>query len=178
MQRSILLIDGGNFYFKLKSLNFNNQLNFDFSAFATYLADTTTLVSCTYYVGEVRTDGTQRTQHMYQNQQRLLARLQKHGFRYELGYLLKDKDGVMHEKGVDVKMALDIQRTAFQNSCDRIILVSSDTDLIPAINETQTMGKTVEYIGFSHQRSLALLATCEEARLLRKDDLLPFIQTK
>lgn len=36
---------------------------------------------------------------------------------------------------------------AYENLCDRIILVSSDTDLIPAIKKTQEKGKIVEYVG-------------------------------
>ena len=37
-------------------------------------------------------------------------------------------------------------------------------------------GKTVEYVGFSHQPSLAMVANCSESKLLKKEDLLPFIK--
>lgn len=37
------------------------------------------------------------------------------------------------EKGVDVHIAVAILVAAYENLADRIILVSSDTDLIPAI---------------------------------------------
>jgi hypothetical protein len=49
---------------------------------------------------------------------------------------------------------------AYENLCDRIILVSSDTDLIPAVNKA----------------SVAMVARCNESHLLKKEDLLPFIK--
>jgi uncharacterized LabA/DUF88 family protein len=43
---------------------------------------------------------------------------------------------------------------------DRLSLISSATDLLPAINKAEEKGKTVEYIGLSHKPSLALVARC------------------
>ena len=57
-------------------------------------------------------------------------------------------DGVYHEKGVDVNIAVDILVGTYEDLCDRIILVSSDTDLIPAVNKARGKGKIVEYVGF------------------------------
>ena len=59
----------------------------------------------------------------------------------------------------------------YENLCDRIILVSSDTDLEPAINKTKQKGKVVEYVGFSHKASVAMVRFCSESTLLRKEDL-------
>ncbi len=106
---------------------------------------------------------------MLANQQRLFAYLRKHKFTYSLGYLLKS-GGVLHEKGVDMLVA------AYENLCDRIYLVSSDTDLIPAIKKAQEKGKTVIYVGFSHQVSKTLVASCRETQTLTKDTLLPLLE--
>ena len=65
---------------------------------------------------------------------------------------------------------------AYENFADRIILISSDTDLIPAIEKAAEKGKFVEYIGFSHKVSLAMVRSCRETRTLTRDDLLPFVQ--
>lgn len=127
-----------------------------------------------YYVGAVKTDGTERTQEMFNNQRKLLAYLRKHKFVYSLGYLLKS-NGRLREKGVDVNIAVDMLVATYENQCDRIILVSSDTDLLPAIKKAKEKGKIVEYIGFSHQPSLAMVANCTESRLLKKEDLEYFI---
>lgn len=85
-------------------------------------------------------------------------------------------DGVYHEKGVDVKMAVDLVVGAYENSYDTAILISSDTDLVPAIEKVRALGKSVEYVGFSHQPSLGLISRSTESRLLSKDDLKPFEQ--
>ena len=87
-------------------------------------------------------------------------------------------DDRYHEKGVDVNIAVDMLVASYEKRCDRTILVSSDTDLIPAIKKVREKGTIVEYVGFSHQPSVALVANCSESRLLKKEDLLPFLKTK
>lgn len=91
-----------------------------------------------------------------------------------MSYLLKS-DGIYHEKGVDVQIAIDIVIAAHEDICDRIILVSSDTDLTPAIKKAQQKGKIVEYIGFSHMPSVAIVSCCKESRLIAKDEIYQFI---
>jgi uncharacterized LabA/DUF88 family protein len=174
-ERTIIIIDGSNFYFKLKDLRLHQLLSFDFSHFATSLIGSKSLVHATYYVGAVRTDGTAKTQKLFNDQRRLLAHLKMHKFTYSLGYLLKS-NGVFHEKGVDVHIAVDILVSAYENLCDTIYLVSSDTDLIPAIQKAQEKGKRIVYVGFSHKLSNALVAKCTETYTLTKDMLLPFTQ--
>ena len=173
--RTSILIDGSNFYFKLKDLNFHNLLNFDFLKFVNLLAYNQEVVNSIYYIGAVKTDGTKRTRKLHDNQQKLFEHLRKNKFKYSLGYLLKS-DGKFHEKGVDVNIAVDILVTTYEDLADHIILVSSDTDLLPAIKKAKEKGKTVEYIGFSHQPSVAMVANCSKSRLLTKDDLEPFIK--
>lgn len=129
------------------------------------------LVRCEYYVGRIKTDGTAKVKILHTNQQKLFEHLKKHNVGYTLGYLLK-KDGKVHEKGVDVNIAVDILIATYENLCDRIILVSSDTDLLPAIKKAKEKKKIVEYVGFSHKPSLAMVAKCNETRLLKKEDLL------
>lgn len=175
-RRAIILVDGSNFYFKLKDLNLHH-IPFDFSSFAKLLAKETKIVDAVYYVGAVTNDRTQRGAKMFSNQQRLFAQLKKHKFHYSLGYLLKSA-GRYHEKGVDVNIAVDMLVTTYENLADKIILVSSDTDLIPAVKKAREKGKIVEYIGFSHQPSVAMVATCTSSRLLTKDDLAKLVQEK
>jgi len=172
--RCTVFIDGSNFYFKLKELGFRNLLEFDFSGFVKMLAGKKgSLVKATYYVGKIRTDGTKKTQQLFRSQRKLLAHLKKHKITYSLGYLMKT-DGKYHEKGVDVNIAVDLLVATYENLSDRLILVSSDTDLLPAIAKAKEKGKFVEYVGFSHKPSVALVATCLASRLLTKEDLEKF----
>lgn len=170
-----MLIDGSNFYFKLKDFKLHRLLNFNFSAFAKMLAKNGKIMYAIYYVGKVRTDGSPKAEKMLADQQRLFAHLQKHNFKYSLGYLLKS-GGKFREKGVDVNIAVDMLVATYENLCDRIVLISSDTDLLPAIKKAKEKGKMVEYIGFSHKVSVAMVVNCSKSRLLTKEDLLPFIR--
>ena len=177
-ERASILIDGSNFYFKLRDLRLHQLLNFNFSQFAHSLIGNRALIQATYYVGAVRTDGTVKTQQLFSDQRRLFAHLKKHHVTYSLGYLLKDSKGVFHEKGVDVNIAVDLLVASYENLSDRLYLVSSDTDLIPAIAKAQEKGKTVIYVAFSHQVSKALVSACRETQTLTKETLLPFLQTQ
>ena len=51
----MILIDGSNFYHKLKALGLQSRV-FDYAAFCLLLAGKRQVVARTYYVGEVRTD--------------------------------------------------------------------------------------------------------------------------
>lgn len=176
-QKCIILIDGSNFYFKLKDLGFHHLLTFDFTKFAQFLSGKQEIVNTCYYVGRIRQDGTTKSNKLFDAQQKLLGNLKKHKVLYTFGYLLKS-DGVFHEKGVDVQIAVDMLVATYENVCDRIILISSDTDLAPAIKKAREKGKTVEYVGFSHKASVAMVSFCSESTLLKKEDLLKFIKTE
>lgn len=173
-KRIVILIDGSNFYFKLKDVQLHDLLKFDFSQFIQYLAQAHSVVTTTFYIGKVRTDGTPKVQKLFNQQRKLLAHLKKHHIQYSLGYLLKS-DGKFHEKGVDVNMAVDILVNTYEDACDHLVIVSSDTDLLPAIKKAKEKGKTVEYIGFSHKPSLALVANCSSSRLFTKAELEKFV---
>jgi len=174
-ERVLILIDGSNLYFKLKDLKLNNLLKFNFVKFGTFLAKSAKIVESRYYVGRVKQDGSKKTKQLFDGQQKLIGLLKNSNYTYCLGYLLKS-DGVYHEKGVDVQIAIDIVVATYEDICDRIILVSSDTDLIPAIKKAQHKGKIVEYIGFSHLPSVAMVSRCRESRLITKEEIETFIE--
>lgn len=57
------------------------------------------------------------------------------------------------EKGIDVKLAVDLMAGSIDGKYDTAIVVSSDTDLVPAIDWVRKRyKKRVEYIGFSVPR--------------------------
>ncbi len=177
--RCIILIDGSNFYFKLKGLQFPNLLNFDFSRFITQIigsANHPVCIKATYYVGEIKANKSEKSRKLLSEQRKLLSHLNKHHILYSLGHLLKS-DGRYHEKGVDVKMAVDILVASYEDECDHIFLISSDSDLVPAVLKAREKGKRVTYVGFSHQPTYALLANATDNRLLTKEDLAPFLPT-
>lgn len=171
--RALILIDGSNFFFKLKELELGKLLKFDFAKFADYLIDDDKKVEVRYYIGKIRQDKTKKSKILFDAQQRLLGQLRKAKVRYCFGYLLKS-NGKYHEKGVDVQIAVDMIVAAYENLCDKIILISSDTDLAPAIAKAREKNKIVEYVGFSHNPSVAMVSFCSRSRLLTKNELEKF----
>src|SRR3990167_8267686 len=136
-QRGAVFIYGRNFHYKLRDLNIPNITYFQYGDFSTWLARGRQLVTKKYYVGVVRArDNDEKGQKMRQNQVRLFNSLtsRKNGFVVERGYIMHH-DGVFYEKGVDVKLAVDIVVGAYENLYDVAIIVSSDTDLIPAVQK-------------------------------------------
>lgn len=172
-----IFIDGSNFYSKLKDLNIVNTSQFDFRGFVQSLVKDNEIAYFGYYVGQVRREKNNlKSEILYENQQRLFAHLtiKIPNVVIVRGHI-QNYNGVYKEKGVDVKLALDLYRLANENLYDKAILISSDSDLIPAVRMAQEIdGKEVEYIGFSHNPSIALIKECKAKRLLITDDVKPF----
>ncbi len=176
-ERVIIFLDGSNFYHRLKDpeLDLRQLLGFDYKRFAQWLAHRRPIVDCIYYVGLVRKEpGNPKSEELVRNQQRLFAFLQKQDWKIKTGYMMKhDKD--YKEKGVDVKLAVDILDMAYQDKYNTAIIVSSDTDLIPGIIRAKELGKKIEYIGFSHKPSFAMQRYANLSRLLSKIELEQFL---
>ena len=174
-----IFIDGSNFYFKMRSteFNFSDLTGFNYRKFAEWLARDREIVWSRYYVGVVRAKpGDEKGQKLRQNQQKLFSHLESSSQKFKVvrGYIMNN-DGIFHEKGVDVKLAVDLIVGAYEDMYNEAIVVSSDTDLIPAIKKAKELGKRIEYIGFSNQPSIAMQKNATLSRLLIKEDLEPFV---
>ena len=176
-KRVAVYFDGSNFYYKLRELEISNITHFNYGEFSKWLARDRSIISKRYYVGVVRAEeGNKKAQKLRKEQQKLFAHLtsSNQDFVIKRGYLMNN-DGVYHEKGVDVKIAVDLLVGAYEDIYDTAILISSDTDLIPAIKKVKHLKKEVEYIGFSNRPSLAIQKYATLSRLLIKEELDPFI---
>ncbi len=70
---------------------------------------------------------------------------------------------IIQEKGTDVRMALDILESAYEQGDENtILLASSDTDLCPVIHKVRAKGIKVIYLCFASQVNRALAAACNE----------------
>lgn len=96
------------------------------------------------------------------------------GFVIKKGNFLFNSDGY-HEKGVDVKLAVDLLVGAYDDLWDTAIIISSDSDLNPAIKKVKHLKKNVEYVGFSHNPCYSLQKVSSLSRLLIREDLDEFI---
>ncbi len=93
-----------------------------------------------------------------------------------MGSLIQHPDKTFHEKGVDVRIAVEMIRLAREDKYDKAYLISSDTDLVPAVEEVKSLRRTVTYVGFPSGQSFGLTKACESnVILLRAEDLNPFL---
>jgi len=177
MERVSIFIDAGNFYhLVLKKLGLQ-ELDFNYEEFVKYLAGKRKIISegKRFYVGTVRErENLYETKKALSNQNTLFTNLFNLGWKIQTsklrtriekikidprveGYQKLLELGIQEvkyersrEKGIDVKIGVDLILGAMDNKYDIAILVSSDTDLVPAINVVrERFNRKIEYIGFS-----------------------------
>lgn len=168
--------DGSNFYNKVKRISPQVHLtNYNYSGLAQFLSKYK-VNKAIYYVGEIKKyPGNKKSQMLYASQQSLFTNLRKQKIEIKLGYLLMS-GGVFHEKGVDVQLAVDITRGAIKDEYDICYLISSDTDILPAVQTAKEEGKRVIYVGFENYISRALVKNCSSYLILNKEQILKFVR--
>ena len=172
-EKVTVYIDGSNFYHYLKDkeISFPKGTKFDFNSFVNFLVDSRRCISKRYYTGIFRNvDDSPKSLELVRGQQKFLSELEKIGFIIKRGRIMYDS-GETREKGTDVKIATDLIAGAVDNLYDTAILVSSDTDLIPAIRYIRYKKKKLEYVGFSHSPSFGIQKFANFSRLLLPSDI-------
>ena len=175
-KRVAIFIDGSNFFHKLKGLGLVNLTKFNYKGLVDSLVSDGSISYYGYYVGVVRAkEGDARGQVLRRSQQRSFAHLESQGqcFIIKRGTVMEN-GGVYHEKGVDVGLAVDLLVGAYENNYDKALVVSSDTDLVPAIRKVVALKKEIEYVGFAHLPSLGMQKYATRSRLLILEDLKKF----
>jgi uncharacterized LabA/DUF88 family protein len=126
-------------------------------------------------VGIVRNfDKSEKSENMARSQQKFLENLRTERFEIKLGRIMYD-NGKIREKGVDVKLSVDLVIGAVDNLYDTAIVISLDTDLIPAIKYVRAAkNKNIEYIGFGSDPSFGMIRECSTSRVFSKTDLVQF----
>jgi len=216
IEKVSIFIDAGNFYhLALKKMGVL-EIDFDFEKFVNFLAGERNIIrnGKNFYVGTVREKGFgHETKKAMSNQNLLFSSLIKNRDwkiktsklrtrleKIKIDSRVKDfkrlKDlGITEikyqrsrEKGIDVWIAVDLIEGAVENKYDTAILISSDTDLVPAIDFVRKRyKKKVEYVGFSmlktnkHDSSRPvkrLIYSTDIQRVLVESDIKSFIQKK
>lgn len=153
-------------------------LDFDYRGFAQTLIKEKSLVEIRYYVGAIKRQNGQnreKSEKLYANQQKLIAKLQQQNISVVLGNLIQHPDKSFHEKGVDVRIAVEMIRLAREDKYDIAYLLSSDTDLVPAVEEVKFFNKQVCYVGVSRGQSFGLTKVSNDTILLREEDVIPYL---
>ena len=136
--RVMVFIDGSNLYHVMTQNLTRHDLRF--GKFSEKLAGSRSLVRTYYYNirQNIKSD----------EQERFLNSLYDTPYmEVKLG-IVKQRGQAMVEKGVDVMIAIDLLKSAYENLYDTAILVSGDGDFYPAIQAVKDLGKHVEIAGF------------------------------
>lgn len=175
--RIYIYIDGGNFYYNLKE-NEGASMNFMFKEFIKTFIGNRKLEGVRYYIGQIRPqENDKKSQALHKHQQMLFEKLKKAGFYIVRGHI-RQIGKIFTEKGVDVRIAIDLLEGAYENRYDRAILISSDGDLAPAVEMVTRKGKKVEVVGFEHKTSYALMQRANVYHSVKKSDLKKFLPKK
>lgn len=193
-ERVAIFIDGSNFYHGLKSCICNTKV--DFTRFSKLLCGDRELVRAYYYNAPVNQ---QEFPDIYKDQQRFfnslktvpyfvlkLGRLEKRTVKVDKDALIKtfgediaktilEKWGEVIvtyvEKGVDIDLATDMLRLAYNNAYDTAVIVTGDGDFVSAVTGVKDMGKHVENANFSDGKGYHIRTACDKFIPLDKDFL-------
>ncbi len=111
-------------------------------------------------------------------QRRLKTNLEKQGFDFIIAGNVRAQviDGknphtIFREKGVDVRIAVDLVSLACDGKMDTAIICSSDSDLQPAIAELKKRKIKVVYLGFQMNPNKGLTYTADQTILFRNSEI-------
>lgn len=190
MPKTILIIDGENFRYKVEEVlnaERKDSKSFDFAAIELDRLLKTVLHKYSftekrYYGAKIRFHkDTQRKSHeLIVQQRRLKTNLEKRGFTFVLAGNVRAQEVVVNrhkrivfrEKGVDVRIAVDLMSFACGKKIDTVVLCSSDSDLQPAIAELRKRHTKVIYLGFQMSPNKGLTYTSNETILFRNNEIL------
>lgn len=173
MERVYIYIDGGNFYYNLKE-NSCATMQFQFKKFIEQFVVSRKLEGVRYYIGQIKADpNDKQSEKIHRHQQILFEKLKQAGF-YIVRGRIRQIGNTFTEKGVDVRIGIDLVEGAYEDRYDTAILISSDGDLAPAVEMVIRKNKKVEMIGFAHKPSYALIQKANVYHSIKQSDLEKF----
>lgn len=113
-------------------------------------------------------------------QRNLKTNLEKQGFKFTIAGNVraqkvhdgKNEKVIFREKGVDVKIAVDLVAGACDGKLKTAIICSSDSDLQPAVSELKERGVEIVYLGFEVNPNKGLVYTSGGNILIRNSEVL------
>jgi uncharacterized LabA/DUF88 family protein len=187
---TILFIDGENFIHKIEevltnrgiekdsiditSLDFNRLLKLPLRE---YKISRKIFYSAKLHLYE---ETREKSVQLIENQRKLKNNLIKQGFEFiTAGHVRGQKITIDHktkfvfkEKGVDVKIAVDLVSLSCDKQLKTAILCSSDSDLQPAVKEARKRDVKIIYLGFEVNPNKGLSYTTNRTILFRDSEML------
>ena len=192
---TILLIDGENFKGKVRSVLGDAGKGrpvwheYDFRGLLNKVLDGIRIDRRVFYFARIKEheESKEKSKQLIEEQRLLKTHLEQQGFSVILsgrvrGQLEDGYDGkkilVFKEKGVDVRIAVDMVSLAFDKKANEIILGSSDSDLQPAVKEVRDRQVRCVYLGFEAQPNKGLSFTANRTILIRNSEVIEFQKTQ
>lgn len=191
----LLFIDGENFKGKIKSVfkeTGKSRLvwhEYDFKGLLDKVLSGVEFKQRIFYFARIKEheESKEKSRQLIEDQRLLKTHLEKQGFEVILsgrvrGQMEEIQNGktalVFREKGVDVRIAVDMIVAACDKKAEEIVLGSSDSDLQPAISETKKRGINCVYLGFEAQPNKGLSYTTSRTILIRNSEIFEFEKIK
>ena len=167
LYRVNVYIDGFNFYYGLKSKNWKKFYWLDIVKFYELFMKPNQVLNQVYYCTAIPTGLPE------QKRQSLLFQANKINPKFNLVYgkfleknilINGEKIKTFEEKQTDVNIAVNLLRNVFNNSCDTSIIVSADSDLVPAIQLAKEINPNHKiFCHFPPERHSVQLGNCSDA---------------
>ncbi len=189
--KRILLIDGENFKGKMSSVFKYDKKEkpkwheYNFNGLLGKVLAGMKIERKIFYFAKIceHADTREKSKQLIEEQRLLKTHLEKQGFevilsgrvRGQVENVLSGKPAlIFKEKGVDVKIAVDMVSLACDKKVGEIILGSSDSDLQPAINEVRKRSVPCVYLGFESQPNKGLAYNTNRTILIRNSEIIEF----
>lgn len=116
----------------------------------------------------------------------LKTNLEKQGFTFIMSGTVRPQEVVANgktriifkEKGIDVRIAVDMVVEACDKVVETAILCSSDSDLQPAVKEAKDRGVEIIYLGFEINPNKGLSYTTNRTILIRNSEVVQSFKEK
>lgn len=189
---TILFIDGENFVKKLQAVLKQEEQPkvepylYDFKGLLDKILQGIEIDKKLFYFARLKEhlETREKSRQLIEVQRRLKQHLEQQGFtvilsgrvRGQIERTLQGEDVlVFKEKGVDVKIAVDMVKDACDGKLKIAIIGSSDSDLQPAIAELKNRNVERIYLGFEDSPNKGLTFTTNRTILIRNSEVLEFI---
>lgn len=186
MAKSILFIDGENFLHKVEEVLKEERI--DKNKLGLALIDLNKLFKeplkvfnihrKIFYVSRLHfhPETKKKSLELIKFQRKLRNNLVKQGYEFVIAGNVRaqevGKKIVFREKGVDVKIGVDLVSFACDKKMDSAILCSSDSDLQPAVSELKVRKVEIVYVGFETNPNKGLSYTTNRTILLRNPEVM------
>lgn len=188
--KTVVFIDGENFKKALRAVLISEGkkkenidfLHIDYNFLIKNVLGRKKINEIRYYGAKLRMykETKKKSLKLIQDQRNLINYLKKQGINF-----IKSGNVRMHkkvingktvylfsEKGVDVRLAVDMISMACKDKIKTAIICSSDSDLQPAVSELKRRGIETIYLGFDKKPNKGLIYTTDKAILFRSEEIL------